>query len=192
MRTSRIRPDRGFSLMELMIAIAILAIVIAIAVPSFSGVIGDSKLRGQVSELQAALSYARTEAIRQNRNVVFCHSNNGINCTIPPEAGWEGWLVSTAGPVLANPVTPALRTGIIAAAPMKISSGPNLQVASANHAIRFTPQGLARTFAVNTPLSDLIRVCIASTSTKPNTRDIQFNSGGRNRIVATDNAGICP
>jgi len=190
-RTSRIRPDSGFSLMELMVTITVLAIVLAVAVPSFSGVIGNSKLRGQVSELQAALSYARTEAIRQNRNVVFCHSNNGINCTIPINDAWEGWLVSTAGPNLVSPVVPALRTGIIAAAPMKISSGPILKAATANHAILFTPQGLARTFTTNVPLSDLIRVCIASTSTNPNTRDIQFSSGGRNRIVAFDNAGIC-
>lgn len=192
MRISRIRPDRGFSLMELMVTIAVLAITLAIAVPSFSGVIGNSKLRGQVGELQAALSYARTEAIRQNRNVVFCHSNNGINCTIPSNAGWEGWLVGTAGAVLANPQVPALRTGIIAAAPMKVTSGPNLQAATANHAIRFTPQGLARTFTGNTPISDLIKVCFASAATNPNTRDILFSSGGRNRIVATDNAGSCP
>lgn len=191
MRISRIRPGRGFSLMELMVTIAVMAVVLAIAVPSFGGIIGNSKLRGQVSELQAALSYARSEAIRQNRNVVFCHSNNGTNCTIPPESGWEGWLVATAGPVLANPVAPALRVGIIDTAPMKISSGPSLGATSANHAIRFTPQGLARTFSTNTPLSDLIRVCMASASINPNTRDIEFNSGGRNRVVATDNAGVC-
>jgi len=191
-RTSWIRRDKGFSLMELMVTISVLAIILAVAVPSFSGVIGNSKLRGQVSELQAALNYARTEAIRQNRNVVFCHSNNGINCTIPVNNSWEGWLVGTAGAVLANPVVPVLRTGVIAAAPMKISSGPNLQASSANHAIRFTPQGLARTFATNAPLSDLIQVCIASAATNPNIRDIVFSSGGRNRIVATDNAGACP
>lgn len=192
MRTSRIRPDSGFSLMELMVTITVLAIVLAVAVPSFSGVIGNSKLRGQASELQAALSYARSEAIRQNLNVVFCHSDNGINCTIPVNNAWEGWLVSTAGANLQSPVVPALRTGIIAAAPMKVSSGPILEAANANHAIRFTPQGLARTFTANAPLSDLIRVCIASAATDPNIREIQFSSGGRNRVVASDNAGTCP
>lgn len=190
MRISKIRRGRGFSLMELMVTIAVLAITLAIAIPSFSGVIGNSKLRGQASEIQTALTYARTEAIRLNQSVVFCHSNNGTNCTVPTAAGWEGWLVSVAGVALATPVTPALRTGIIAAAPMRISSGANLALAT--HAIRFTPQGLARGFANNIPLSDMIRVCLAQESVNPNTREIQFSSGGRSRIVTTDNAGTCP
>ena len=190
MRTSRIRFNDGFSLMELMVAISVLAITLAIAVPSFSGVIGNSKLRSQANEIQAALTYARTEAIRLNQSVVFCHSNNGTNCTIPPASGWEGWLVSAAGAAIATPVVPALRSGIFDTAPMRISSGVNLTIAS--HVIRFTPQGLARGFANNTPLSDFIRVCLAQSSVDPNTRDIQFNSGGRSRIVASDNAGICP
>lgn len=192
MRMSRTKPNSGFTLMELMVTIAVLAITLAIAVPSFSGVIGNSKLRGQAGELQAAISYARTEAIRLNRNVVFCHSNNGINCTIPPVSGWEGWLVSASTPVLANPEIPALRTGLIAVLPMRISSGNILGAPAANHAILFNPQGLARTFATNAPLSDLIRVCITSAATNPNTREIQFNSGGRSRIVSSDNAGTCP
>ncbi|RVU41772.1 prepilin-type N-terminal cleavage/methylation domain-containing protein [Rheinheimera riviphila] len=190
MRISRIRADRGFSLMELMVTIAVLAITLAIAVPSFSGVIGESKLRSQAGEIQSALTFARTEAIRLNRSVVFCHSNNGTNCTVPAATGWEGWLVSAAGAALAAPVLPVSRTGVIPAAPMRISSGPNLTAAT--HAIRFTPQGLARGFANNIPLSDLIRVCITQESVNPNTREIQFSSGGRSRVVATDNAGTCP
>lgn len=192
MRISRIRPGLGFSLMELLITISVLAITIAIAVPSFSGVIGNSKLRSQVSEIQTALTYARTEAIRLNRSVVFCHSNNGTNCTVPPATGWEGWLVSAAGATLATPALPILRTGIIAQAPMRISSGDGLPLAQANHAIRFTPQGFARGFDNNIPLSDTIQVCLAQKSVNPNTREIQFSSGGRSRVVATDNAGICP
>lgn len=176
--------------MELMVTIAVLAITLAIAVPSFSGVIGESKLRSQAGEIQTALAYARTEAIRLNRSVVFCHSSNGETCSAPASTGWEGWLVSTAGAALATPAVPALRTGIVEAAPMRISSGPNL--AAASHAIRFTPQGLARGFANNIPLSDLIRVCITQEAVNPNTREIQFSSGGRSRVVASDNGGSCP
>jgi type IV fimbrial biogenesis protein FimT len=188
-RTSRISVEFGFNLLELIVTTAVMAITLAIAIPSFNGVIGTSKLRSQANEIQSALTYARTEAIRLNQSVVFCHSNNGINCTEPADTGWEGWLVSPAGGAIAAPVLPVLRFGILDAAPMRITSGEDL--AGASHVVRFTPQGLARGFANNTPLSDFIRVCLAQESVNPNTRDIQFNSGGRSRIVATDNAGTC-
>jgi type IV fimbrial biogenesis protein FimT len=189
-RMSRTKPNSGFSLIELMVTITVLAITLAIAVPAFSGVIGESKLRSQAGELQSALAFARTEAIRLNQSVVFCHSSNGQTCSTPSSSGWEGWLVSAAGAALATPAVPASRTGFIAAAPMRVSSGINL--AAANHAIRFTPQGLARGFTNNIPLSDLIRVCISQASVNPNTREIQFSSGGRSRVVASDNGGTCP
>lgn len=190
MRISKIRLEEGFSLMELLVTVAVLAITLSIALPSFSAVVGESKLRSQANEIQSALTFARTEAIRLNRSVVFCHSNNGINCTAPAASGWEGWLVSAAGAALATPAVPASRTGIIPPAPMRISSGVNLT--ASNHAIRFTPQGLARGFANNIPLSDTIRVCITQAAVNPNTREIQFSSGGRSRVVVSDNAGSCP
>ena len=82
-----------------------------------------------------------------------------------------------------------LRTGIVVSTPFQVTSGAALK--AAGHAIRFNPQGLARSFANNAPLSDRLRVCVKQASTSPNIRDIQFSSGGRSRIVPADDAGLC-
>jgi type IV fimbrial biogenesis protein FimT len=181
--------QRGVTLIELMVTMAVLAIGLAVAVPAFSSLIGGNKLSGQVQEIRTALVYARSEAIRLNQPVVFCHSNNNMTCTPVSASGWEGWIVQTAAIANGAPVVPALRSGIFPAAPLKISSDVNLT--AAGNSIRFTAQGLARMPLNNTPLSGQIRICMAQKQTNPNIRDLQFDSGGRILVVSSDAAGVC-
>lgn len=59
----------GFTLMELLITLAILAILIAIAVPSMSGVLERRKVHGAGENLFANLMFSKTEAIKRNQPV---------------------------------------------------------------------------------------------------------------------------
>jgi len=60
---------KGFTLIELMVAIAVLAIVTIIGFPAFSGIFERSRADSDTSELLRALSLARLEAINQSKNV---------------------------------------------------------------------------------------------------------------------------
>ena len=67
----------GFTLIEIMVAVSIVAVLSAVAIPGLIEFILNSRLRTQSSELVANLTYARTEAIRSGQRVVvaLCQAN---------------------------------------------------------------------------------------------------------------------
>ena len=83
--TARTR-TRGFTLVELMVTIAVLAIVLAIGVPSFAGMTNRNRLTAAANELVGTLQTAKMEAIRRNARVVICPTANGTSCS-----GVDNW-----------------------------------------------------------------------------------------------------
>ena len=82
--------QRGFTLLELLLAIAILAIVTTAALPSFTQVIQNNRLSAQTNELVTAMQYARSEALKRADPVTVCASSSGTGCG----GNWsEGWVV---------------------------------------------------------------------------------------------------
>nr|WP_277347496.1 GspH/FimT family pseudopilin [Wenzhouxiangella sp. XN79A] len=82
--------QRGFTLMELLLAIAILAIVTTAALPSFTQIIQNNRLSGQTNEFVTSMQYARSEALKRGDPVTVCASSNGTSCG----GNWnQGWIV---------------------------------------------------------------------------------------------------
>lgn len=81
----------GFTLVELMVTIAIVAVLSAIAFPSFRDTLRSNQVATATNEVIAAVSLARNEAVRNNRGSSICASGNGQDCSGGWSAGWMVW-----------------------------------------------------------------------------------------------------
>lgn len=80
----------GFSLIELMATIAIMAILMSVATPSFQNTIERNEITSEVQELGTTLKLARSEAVKHNSFVSVCASSNQSTCT----GTWkDGWII---------------------------------------------------------------------------------------------------
>lgn len=96
--------NRGFTLIELMVTIAVLAVVISLAAPSFSNMLQENRLSALANELQGTLQLARSEAVKLRSDVVVCRSNSApdpddLDCDDGTD--WTvGWLMMSGADVL--------------------------------------------------------------------------------------------
>ncbi|GAB2522299.1 GspH/FimT family pseudopilin [Lysobacter humi (ex Lee et al. 2017)] len=84
---------RGFTLIELMVTIAVLAIIIGVAVPSFVSMTHRNRLAAASNEVVAVLQSARMEAVRRNRSVTVCPTADGATCS---GSDWSRVVVRTS------------------------------------------------------------------------------------------------
>ena len=73
---------RGFTLIELMVALAVAGVLMGVAVPSFFESTARARLQGAINELAIDLQYARSEAVRERAPVSLTVAASGASYTI--------------------------------------------------------------------------------------------------------------
>jgi prepilin-type N-terminal cleavage/methylation domain-containing protein len=87
----RCRPQRGFTMVELMTVIVIAGVLATLALPSFRDMLERRRLEGQANELVTDLQYAKSEAVARNRNVLTMTGVSGACYTV------AAWAASAPG-----------------------------------------------------------------------------------------------
>lgn len=86
------RADQGVTFIELVVTIAILAILVAAAAPTLTRWVENNRLATGINRFHRTLMLARSQAIEHAGNVVVCKSSDGRGCTTA--GGWEqGWMI---------------------------------------------------------------------------------------------------
>ena len=86
------KKSAGFTLIELMITVTIFAILLGVALPSFTNMMDNRKMVSQLSKLTAVIAYGRSEAVTRSVSVIICSSSDGSSCA--GNNNWEqGWIM---------------------------------------------------------------------------------------------------
>ena len=87
------RNSKGFTLLELLITVAVLAVLMMIAAPAYQQLLERQRVREAVNEWQSSFYFAQKEAIRLKQNVYLCGSSDGVSCDKKMDFSY-GWIVA--------------------------------------------------------------------------------------------------
>lgn len=156
------RTQPGFTLIELVVVIAIVAIMAAIAMPNFNQMTLGGKLSSISNAFVGSAQLARSEAIKRGMAVTLCASSDGATCG----TSWSsGWVVLAGGNVIL--AQGALTTGF--------------NLSGDVTSIVFQPSGVGSTQASLT-------VCRSSPTVGSQNRVVELSATGRPTV--TKNTGV--
>lgn len=164
-RRFRVGYSSGFSLIELMVVILIVAILASVAIPSFTEFLLNNKLRTYANNFVASAHLARGEAIKRNEPVRLCASADGTSCA----GNWkDGWIVLSAGDAV-------IYTQQAVDAHYKITGGTNT--------LLFQPTGVGTTQVTLT-------ICKATPAAGTQERVVTISATGKPSVAKTS-TGSC-
>lgn len=102
-----VRHQAGFTLLESMIAMGVLALMLSLAVPSMVDLRSQSRVDTVHRDLISAMNQARSMAVSQSERISLCGSSNGQNC----DGTWNQWLLFVGTLPAASTAVVPIQTG---------------------------------------------------------------------------------
>jgi type IV fimbrial biogenesis protein FimT len=178
--------QRGFSMIEVVITIAIMGILMAAAMPSIGDWISNTKVRSTAESIQNGLQRARMEAVRLNKPVTFyLVSDLGASCTLSATSG--SWVVSQVSPVgQCNVAESATVTPMIVAKALVSDGGGGATISATQDggtttATSVTFNGFGQ-LANASSATAIRRILVTGTSNTAFSRRVEISLGGIGRL----------
>ncbi len=179
------RGQRAFTLIELLITVAVAAIVLTVGVPTFRDTMLNNRIVTQTNELIGTLNLVRSEAIKRGMRVVVCRAA-GSDCATDATSIWEaGWLIyaDNNGNGARDAEEPILRVMQRAEGEITIRTGSTF-----TRWIAYQPNGVS---IGNTGLgTGTFRIC--DSRGVDHARFVVISITGRARIRQKQTADTCP
>jgi type IV fimbrial biogenesis protein FimT len=153
----------GFTLIELMIVLVIVAALLVLALPSFSVVSLRTKLKSYANEVVASAYLARGEAIKRNAPMTLCVSSDGSTCA--GSGDWDqGWVVMDPNSIV-----------------IKHYQAPSagIKIFASEHTMTFQPSGITTTPTTMT-------ICQQTPSEGIEERQVRIATTARPRVTVPD------
>lgn len=171
---------RGFTLVELLVVLAVGSILLAIAVPGYGFLVNTSRVAAVTNDLVGALQLARSEAIKRGTRVTVCRTSNpmAVQPLCDSAANWhEGWLVfvddGSRGVIDSGDT-------LLRVQGRSSSAGTNITSKSIYQYVSYRPSGMSQ--GSNGLANGTISICLEGSQ-----RDIVISRAGRIRL----NSGAC-
>lgn len=180
------KTSSGFTLIELMVTLAVVTILATVAIPAYQHMIRSNRLTGQANTLMTAIFLARSEAIKRSRTVTVCASSDQATCT----GNWEqGWIVFVPTDQTAPSTAPS--AGSIMQVQQALGGGNTVSATDSGSGtlssyIDYTSTGTSNTYGY-------FKLCDSQASVPA--LAVQISVTGRPQVASTDPSGntlSCP
>lgn len=175
----------GFTIIEMIITVALLAVMLAVAVPGFGNLYQSNNLATASNRFVSSLALTRNEAISRNASVIMCNTN-AANTQCATNGAWEsGWAIWID---LDNGGLTDIDSNELIQTEEAMPAGYTLRATTYANVITFVPTGEASGDLTSAP--DTFRLC-DNTQVAANSRSINFNAVGR-AWTTTNPVASCP
>ncbi|PPU61158.1 prepilin-type cleavage/methylation domain-containing protein [Xanthomonas codiaei] len=168
---------KGYTAVQLLVVMAVIAITSAIGLPSFQGVLGWHRATTRVHLLTTCLAMARSMAVAQRMPVSVCPSADGASCRT--DGDWShGWIVFKDPDRNAQPVD---ASSVLRVEHYPLTNDIEATATLGRPVVRFLPSGL------NSGTNITISLC----SNARRLADVIVNNTGRTRTVRYTTPSSC-